>query len=32
MRTLTLPKPQPKQEMFLRDHHKYVIFGGARGG
>ena len=27
-----LPAPQPKQELFLRDTHKYVAFGGARGG
>lgn len=27
-----LPKPQPKQELFLADTHKYVAFGGARGG
>lgn len=27
------PKPNPKQELFLRENqHKYVGFGGARGG
>lgn len=29
---LVLPPPQPKQKIFLMDHHKYVIFGGSRGG
>lgn len=29
---LVLPKPQPKQELFLLDHHKFVGFGGSRGG
>lgn len=29
---IELPLPQPKQELFLRDTHKYVAFGGARGG
>lgn len=29
---LVLPPPQPKQKLFLTDHHKIVIFGGARGG
>ena len=27
-----LPRPQPKQELFLKDEHRYVAFGGARGG
>lgn len=27
-----LPKPQPKQDLFLRDKHEVVIFGGSRGG
>ena len=29
---LSIPRPNPKQEMFLRDTHKYIAFGGARGG
>ena len=29
---LTLPAPQPKQKLFMQDHHRVVIFGGARGG
>ena len=29
---IALPKPQPKQVLFLTDTHKYVAFGGARGG
>lgn len=29
---LELPKPQPKQEMFLKARKKYIGFGGARGG
>lgn len=29
---LNLPPPQPKQELFMKDKHKYVIFGGSRGG
>lgn len=29
---VVLPSPQPKQVLFLRDTHKYVAFGGARGG
>ncbi len=31
-RKLTFPPPNPKQEMFLTDKHKYIAFGGARGG
>jgi len=31
-RTLTIDRPNKKQELFLRDKHKVVIFGGARGG
>lgn len=29
---ICLPPPQPKQKLFLEDHHRIVIFGGARGG
>jgi len=29
---LSLGKPNPKQAQFLSDTHKYVAFGGARGG
>ena len=29
---LDIPEPNPKQKLFLADHHKYVAFGGARGG
>lgn len=29
---LEIPEPNEKQKMFLRDHHKVVGFGGARGG
>ena len=29
---INLGKPSPKQELFLKDTHKVVIFGGARGG
>ena len=29
---LRLQKPQPKQILFLKDTHKHVGFGGARGG
>lgn len=27
-----LPRPTPKQEIFMRDRHRHVAFGGARGG
>lgn len=27
-----IPKPNPKQRLFLKDKHKYVAFGGSRGG
>lgn len=27
-----IPEPNPKQKIFLRDHHKYIAFGGSRGG
>ncbi len=30
--TLYLEKPQPKQILFLQDTHRYVAYGGARGG
>lgn len=29
---LNLPRPSPKQELFLLDEHRHVSFGGARGG
>lgn len=29
---IKLPPPSPKQELFLKDTHKHVAFGGARGG
>lgn len=29
---LILPAPSPKQRQFLTDTHKYICFGGARGG
>ena len=32
MPTLDIPAPSPKQKLFLTDTHKYVGFGGARGG
>ena len=32
MRTVTIPPPNPKQRLFLLDRHRYVAFGGARGG
>lgn len=32
MPTIKLDKPSPKQVEFLKDTHKYVAFGGARGG
>ena len=32
MPTLEIPKPSPKQMQFLQDRHKYICFGGARGG
>ena len=30
--TVTIPAPNPKQRLFLLDRHRYVAFGGARGG
>lgn len=32
MKQLSLGTPNPKQAEFLSDTHKYVAFGGARGG
>ena len=29
---INLGKPNKKQDLFLRDHHRHVAFGGARGG
>ena len=29
---INLPSPSPKQKLFLTDTHRYVAFGGARGG
>lgn len=29
---ISIPAPQPKQKLFLKDKHKHVAFGGARGG
>ena len=29
---MDLPQPSEKQKLFLRDRHKYVGYGGARGG
>ncbi len=32
MPELQIPQPSEKQQLFLTDEHKYVCFGGARGG
>ena len=32
VRELRLERPNERQEVFLRDRHKYIAFGGARGG
>ena len=32
MNELRIPAPSAKQKQFLTDRHKYVCFGGARGG
>lgn len=32
MSELVLGTPNDKQRLFLADHHKYVAYGGARGG
>ena len=29
---INIPEPNPRQALFLADTHKYVAFGGARGG
>ena len=29
---LTFPEPNARQRLFMEDRHKYVAFGGARGG
>lgn len=30
--SINIPEPNPRQALFLADHHKNVAFGGARGG
>lgn len=30
--SLAIERPSRKQALFLADHHKYIGFGGARGG
>lgn len=30
--TISIPEPNEKQKQFLADTHKYVAYGGARGG
>lgn len=30
--TIRIDEPNDRQKLFLSDHHKYVAFGGARGG
>lgn len=32
MITLTIPKPNPKQALFFTNPHKYLGYGGAKGG
>lgn len=32
MANVLFKKPNPKQKLFLKDKHRYVGFGGARGG
>jgi hypothetical protein len=32
MPTLEIPEPSEKQKLFLLDKHRYVAYGGARGG
>lgn len=32
MKPLTIPPPSEKQRQFLMDRHKYIGYGGARGG
>lgn len=29
---ITMPEPNPKQRQFMKDKHRYVAYGGARGG
>ena len=29
---INISEPNDKQKLFLSDHHKYIAFGGARGG
>ena len=30
--TMRIPEPNDKQKLFLADTHRYVGYGGARGG
>ena len=32
MRTMDLGRAQPKQTLFLKDRHRHIAYGGARGG
>lgn len=32
MATLNISEPNEKQKLFLKDHHRHVGYGGARGG
>ena len=32
MREVKMPRPNPRQMLFMKAKNKYVIFGGARGG
>ena len=32
MREFHIPAPNPRQKLFLTDDHRFVAFGGARGG
>ena len=32
MPTLRISPPNEKQKLFLKEEHKYVGFGGSRGG
>ena len=32
MTELIIPAPSEKQRLFLSDEHKYIGYGGARGG
>ena len=32
MKTLDLGTAQPKQVLFLKDKHRHIAYGGARGG